>query len=187
MKYLIVGLGNPGKEYFNTRHNIGWQVLDYIADNEKISFQDKRYGYYASFKYKARNIILVKPTTYMNLSGRAVNYYLKKEKLSPERLLVVVDDIALQPGTIRIKAFGGSGGHNGLSHIEDILGTNKYARLRFGIGGDFVFGKQSDYVLDNWTNEEQEIINKKMPIVSDAVKSFAGIGIERTMNFFNNK
>lgn len=187
MKYLIIGLGNPGLEYENTRHNIGYQVLDNLAKESGTSFSDKRYGFKAEIKYKARNIVLVKPTTFMNLSGRATNYYLKKEKIPVEKLLIIVDDIALPLGKIRIKTKGGSGGHNGLANIEDIIATNQYARLRFGIGGDFYFGAQSNYVLGEWTPEEKEIIDKKIPLACEAVKSFATIGIERTMNFYNNK
>lgn len=187
MKYLITGLGNPGPEYLNTRHNIGWQVLDSLIGEFNTKFNDKRYGYFCSVKYKARILALLKPTTYMNLSGRAVNYYLKKEKIPIENLLVIVDDIALPLGTIRIKSKGSSGGHNGLSNIADILGTNDYARMRIGIGGDFKYGKQSDFVLGEWSEHEQIIIKEKFTIACEAVKSFVTIGAERTMNFYNNK
>ncbi len=187
MKFLIAGLGNPGVDYNNTRHNIGYQVLDSLIEESGISFSDKRYGYYTQIKYKARILCLIKPTTYMNLSGRAVDYYLKKEKIPVENLLVIVDDIALPPGKIRIKAKGGSGGHNGLSHIADILGTDNYARLRFGIGDNYGYGSQSDFVLGEWTKEEEEIIKPRIITACDAIKSFVSIGIERTMNIYNYK
>ena len=133
MKYLIAGLGNIGPEYKNTRHNIGFQILDALAEASNISFNDKRYGFVAEYKFKARTFILLKPTTYMNLSGRAVNYWLQKEKIDYKNLLVIVDDIALPFGTLRVRAKGGAGGHNGLENINQVLGRNDYARLRFGI------------------------------------------------------
>jgi len=187
MKYLIVGLGNPGVEYKDTRHNIGFTVLDSLAENSSIVFSDKRYGFVSELKVKGRTLILLKPTTYMNLSGRAVNYYLQKEKIPLENMLIVVDDIALPFGIIRIKSKGGSGGHNGLQHIEDIIGTNNYNRLRFGIGNDFGRGRQVDYVLGEWDSVEKEKLPQRIDVAMNAIKDFPVIGIERTMNFFNNK
>lgn len=187
MKFLIAGLGNPGVKYENSRHNIGYKVLDFLAGSAGISFSDKRYAYFAEYKYHGRNLILIKPTTYMNLSGKAVNYYLQTEKIPLENLMVVVDDIALPLGTIRIKSKGSSGGHNGLQNIQDILGTSNFNRLRFGIGNNFGPGQQVDYVLGNWTNEEFKILPERINIAAEALKNFPLIGIERTMNFYNNK
>jgi PTH1 family peptidyl-tRNA hydrolase len=187
MKYLIAGLGNIGAEYANTRHNIGFMMLDRLAAEGNIVFADKRYGYVAEYKHKGRIFVLLKPSTYMNLSGRAVNYWLQKEKIEPERLLVLVDDIALPFGTLRLKGKGGDGGHNGLRNIIDVLGTREYARLRFGVGGDFSQGRQIDYVLGEWTEEEQKALPDRIKITSDIVKSFGTIGLELTMTFFNNK
>ncbi|MDL2262570.1 aminoacyl-tRNA hydrolase [Bacteroidales bacterium OttesenSCG-928-I21] len=187
MKYLIVGLGNPGLEYQNTRHNIGFTVLDSLVKESGAVFFDKRYAYRAEIKYRGRTLILIKPTTFMNLSGRAVNYYLKQEKIPVENMLVVVDDIALAFGTIRIKPKGSSGGHNGLQHIEDILCSNNYVRLRFGIGNNFGQGYQSNYVLGEWTKDEKEKLPERINVAIDAIKNFPILGIERTMNFFNNK
>ena len=186
MKYLIAGLGNIGKEYEITRHNIGFKILDALADASNISFMDKRYGMVAEYKYKARTFILLKPSTYMNLSGRAVNYWLNKEKIPTENLLVLVDDIALDFGVLRVRAKGGDGGHNGLNSIAQNIGNN-YARLRFGIGNDFHSGFQSDYVLSEWTKEEQKELPFKYNDCIDIIHSFGTIGIERTMNFFNKR
>ena len=187
MKYLIVGLGNPGLEYYNTRHNIGFRVLDFLAEKSSISFSDKRYGFRSEFKIKGRTLVLVKPTTYMNLSGKAINYYMQKEKIPIERVLIIVDDIALPFGTIRIKSKGGSGGHNGLSHIESTLGDSNYFRLRFGVGSDFGQGRQVDYVLGEWSDEEKSKLKERMQIAIEAISQFPLIGIQRTMNFYNNK
>ena len=187
MKYLIAGLGNIGPEYKNTRHNIGFQILDALAGASNISFKDGRYGFTAEYKFKARTFILLKPTTYMNLSGRAVNYWLQKEKISIENLLVLVDDIALPFGTIRIRAKGGAGGHNGLGNINDVLGRNDYTRLRFGVGDDFHQGFQADYVLSNWDKSEIKEMPEKIDSCIEIIKSFGTIGTERTMNFFNKK
>lgn len=187
MKYLIVGLGNPGIEYEKTRHNIGFTVLDTLAKSSGIVFSDKRYGFVAELKVKARTLILVKPTTYMNLSGRAVNYYIQKEKIPLEKVLIIVDDLALPFGSIRIKEKGGCGGHNGLQNIEEVLGTSNYNRLRFGIGSEFGQGQQVNYVLGNWSDEENKVLSQRIEIAIEAIKNFPILGIERTMNFFNNK
>ncbi len=187
MKYLVVGLGNFGEEYKNTRHNLGFEVLDTLAKVSNISFEDKRYGFVSHYKFKARIFVLIKPTTYMNLSGKAVNYWLQKEKIPVKNLIIIVDDIALPFGAIRIKTKGGDGGHNGLKNIAQTIGGNNYTRLRFGVGSEFSEGKKVNYVLGDWTLEEKEILDKKIPIVLEAIKSFGTIGVERTMNFFNNK
>lgn len=187
MKYLIAGLGNIGPEYKNTRHNIGFQILDALAGASNISFSDKRYGFVAEYKFKGRTFILLKPTTYMNLSGRAVNYWMQKEKIPLERTLVLVDDIALPFGTLRLKAKGSPGGHNGLRNISDVLGTNNYPRLRFGIGDDFHQGFQVDYVLSDWSREEENELPEKIDACIEIIKSYGTIGIERTMNFYNKR
>lgn len=187
MKYLIAGLGNIGPEYKNTRHNIGFQILDALAEASNISFSDKRYGFVAEYKYKSRTFILLKPTTYMNLSGRAVNYWMQKEKIEIGNLLVLVDDLALPFGTLRVRAKGGAGGHNGLENINQVLGRNDYARLRFGIGDNFHKGFQVDYVLGEWTKEEQKELPFKINDSIDIIHSFGTIGTERTMNFHNKR
>ncbi len=187
MKYLIVGLGNIGEKYSHTRHNIGFQVIDNLADNNAGVFKQERYANIAIQKFKGRSLILCKPTTYMNLSGKAVNYWLQKEKVPIENLLIIVDDIALPFGTIRIKQKGSDAGHNGLIDIIDILGHNKFNRMRFGIGNNFSKGKQADYVLGEWSDEELKQLPERIDKMSEAVKSFVSIGIERTMNFFNGK
>jgi len=187
MKYLIAGLGNIGPEYKNTRHNIGFQILDALAEASNISFNDKRYGFVAEYKYKARTFVLLKPTTFMNLSGRAVNYWLQKEKIDIKNMLVLVDDLALPFGTLRVRAKGGAGGHNGLENINQILGRNDYARLRFGIGDDFHTGHQVNYVLGDWGREEKKELPFKINDSIDIINSFGTIGVERTMNFHNKK
>lgn len=187
MKYLIAGLGNIGSEYKNTRHNIGFQILDALAGASNISFNDKRYGFVAEYKFKARTFILLKPTTYMNLSGRAVAYWLQKEDIELSNLLVLVDDLALPFGTIRVRAKGGAGGHNGLENINQVLGRNDYARLRFGIGDNFHKGFQVDYVLSDWSREEEKELPAKIDTCIEIIQSFGTIGTERTMNFFNKK
>ena len=187
MKYLIAGLGNIGSEYKNTRHNIGFQILDALAEASNISFSDHRYGFVAEYKFKAHTFILLKPTTYVNLSGRAVHYWMKKENIQIENLLVLVDDIALPFGTIRLRSKGGAGGHNGLENINQILGRNDYARLRFGIGDDFHPGFQVNYVLGEWTTVEQKELPEKIETCIEIIKSYGTIGTERTMNFFNKR
>ncbi len=188
MKYLVAGLGNIGTEYTNTRHNIGFRVLDNLVKTSGISFEDKRYAFKTTFKYKARLFILIKPTTYVNLSGKAINYWLNKEKIPDERLLVIVDDLSLPFGTLRLKAKGSDAGHNGLKSIDQILGHNNYARLRFGIGNDNIQGiNQVDYVLGQWTKDEEEALPGRINKCIEIIKSFGTIGIERTMNLYNNK
>jgi PTH1 family peptidyl-tRNA hydrolase len=187
LKYLIVGLGNIGEEYKNTRHNIGFTVLDAMAMASDTSFTDKRYGAVCQVKYKGRSFILLKPSTYMNLSGFAVDYWLKKEKISIENMLVIVDDLALPTGTIRMRPKGSDGGHNGLAHINSILGSNDYARIRIGIGNSFRKGAQRDYVLGSWTIKERKFIEDRVEIVVEMIKSFGIVGLELTMTEFNKK
>lgn len=187
MKFLIVGLGNIGKEYENSRHNIGFTVLDAVAREFNVVFETKRYGDIAEIKWKGRTLILLKPSTYMNLSGNAVNYWLQTEKLTPENMMVVVDDLALDLGVIRIRSKGSDGGHNGLKNITQVLGTNNYPRLRFGIGNDFPKGFQVDFVLSRWTKEELNVLSARMEPAIESIKSFVTIGLERTMNYYNGK
>jgi PTH1 family peptidyl-tRNA hydrolase len=187
MKYLVAGLGNIGHEYAHTRHNIGFDILDALAGVSNISYRDKRYGFIGEMKYRARSYWLLKPSTYVNLSGNAVRYWLKKLKLPVENLLVVVDDIALPFGTLRLRAKGGDAGHNGLAHINAILGTSAYARLRFGIGDEFHQGGQVNYVLGDWTEDQEKLLPERIEMAAEIIKSFGVIGLERTMNMYNNK
>lgn len=187
MKYLIVGLGNIGSEYINTRHNIGFKILDALANASSISFEDRRFAYRAEYKLKGRTFVLIKPTTYMNLSGKAVNYWLQKEKLSADKMLVLVDDIALPFGSIRIRAKGADAGHNGLKDINLALGHQNYARLRFGIGNDFPRGAQAHYVLSPWDDTEKEQLPERIELAIEAIKTFGTVGIANTMNQFNNR
>jgi len=184
-KYLIAGLGNIGPDYEGTRHNIGFEVLDSLAKESGISFSSDRYAFRAELKVKNKQLILIKPTTYMNLSGKAVNYWLQQEKIPLRNLLVVVDDLALPHGTLRLKLKGSDGGQNGLKNINQVLGRQDYARLRFGIGNDFPRGHQVDYVLGKWSTEEQTLIQPKVLKAGEAIKSFALAGAAITMNQFN--
>jgi PTH1 family peptidyl-tRNA hydrolase len=185
MKYLIVGLGNIGEEYENTRHNIGFMILDALARASNVVFSDKRYGFVAEMKHAGRTFILLKPITFMNLSGRAVHYWMQKEKIELDKVLILVDDLALPLGKVRLRLKGGDAGHNGLKSIHQILGTQEYARLRFGIGDDFPKGYQIDHVLGKWTKEEEEVVNGKLDHCIEIIKSYATIGPERTMTQFN--
>jgi len=185
MKYLIVGLGNIGEGYKDTRHNIGFTVLDAMALASNTSFTDKRYGAICEIRYKGRDLILLKPSTYMNLSGNAVSYWLKKENVPLENMLVIVDDIALPPGSIRMRSKGSDGGHNGLAHISSILGTNEYPRIRLGIGNSFHKGSQVNFVLGKWDAEEKKFMDGRISIVIDMIRSFAFAGTELTMTAFN--
>ncbi len=187
MKYLIACLGNIGSEYANTRHNIGFKVAENLADDLEASFTTQRYAQVATAKYKSRIVVIIKPTTYMNLSGKAVQYWLKAENIPIENLLVVVDDISLPTGILRMKTKGSDAGHNGLQNIIETLGTQDWSRLRFGIGDNFPRGKQVDYVLGQWSPQELDIILPRIPVAADIVKSFVSIGAARTMNFYNNK
>ncbi|MDR0733856.1 MAG: aminoacyl-tRNA hydrolase [Dysgonamonadaceae bacterium] len=188
MKYLIVGLGNIGSEYENTRHNIGFMILDALVGASNVVFDvNKRYGAIAEMKLKNRHLVLLKPSTYMNLSGNAVRYHLQKEKIETSNLLVVVDDLALPFGAIRLKPKGSDAGHNGLKHIQETLGTTQYSRLRFGIGNDFPPGEQINFVLNPFTEDEQQRLPERIAIACEMIKSFCLAGVETTMNLFNNK
>ncbi len=187
MKYLIVGLGNIGDEYSDTRHNIGFTVLDAMAKASNTAFKDKRYGFVCSVKYKGRDFILLKPSTFMNLSGNAVRYWMNKENIPVENLLVIVDDIALPLGSFRMRPKGSDGGHNGLAHINTILATDQYTRIRFGIGNNFRRGSQVNYVLGTWDEDEKKILNERIPAVIEMIKSFGIAGTELTMTAFNKK
>jgi PTH1 family peptidyl-tRNA hydrolase len=187
MKYLITGLGNVGSEYEHSRHNIGFDILDHLAGQEGLKFEDGRYGSVAYYKYKGRMFVLLKPSTYVNLSGKAVNYWLQEEKIPVENLLVVVDDLALPFGSLRVKPKGSDAGHNGLKSIQEILGHNQYARLRFGIGDNFRKGHQVDYVLGKWDTNESNELPGRWDLAVEIIRSFGTIGVERTMNQFNKK
>lgn len=186
-KSLIVGLGNIGAEYKNTRHNIGFQILDALAEASSISFSTDRYGDRSEFKWKGRPFVLIKPSTYMNLSGKAVNYWLQKEKIPVSQLLVITDDLALPFGKLRLKAKGSDGGHNGLKNIQQILGHPNYARLRFGVGNEFAKGKQVDYVLGEWDSAEEKELQPRIDLAIEMIKSFGTAGLPRTMNDYNNR
>lgn len=185
MKYLIVGLGNIGIEYANTRHNIGFKVLDALVGASNIVFKSSKLGDTAEIKEKGRTLLLLKPSTYMNLSGKSVNYWLQKEKIPIENLFIIVDDLAIPFGSIRIRKKGSDGGHNGLKNINELLKTGEYARLRFGVGSNFAKGNQIDYVLGEWNKEENEELPKLIDRAINAIKSFPFIGIDRTMNTYN--
>ena len=187
MKYLIVGLGNIGNEYEGTRHNIGFTVLVAFSKASNTIFADKRYGFVAETSCRGRKLVLLKPSTYMNLSGNAVRYWMQTEKIPLENVLVIVDDLALPVGALRLKGQGSDGGHNGLKHIATTLGTTAYARLRFGIGNDFSKGRQVDFVLGSFDSEEQKIIDEQVNTATEIIKSFCFAGIARTMNQFNKK
>lgn len=186
-KFLIVGLGNIGPKYENTRHNIGFKALDHLAKLEEVNFETQKLGDLASFKFKGRTFFLLKPSTYMNLSGKAVLYWLTKEKIPLENLLVITDDLNLPFGTLRIKAKGSDGGHNGLKDIQSKLNTTKYNRFRFGISNSFGKGQQVDYVLGEWSEEEYTQLKERLNITAEAIKSFGTAGLANTMNSFNGK
>jgi PTH1 family peptidyl-tRNA hydrolase len=187
MKYLIVGLGNIGDDYSDTRHNIGFTVLDALAKASNTSFIDKRYGSVVTIKFRGRDLILLKPSTFMNLSGNAVRYWLQNENISVENLLVIVDDIALPLGSFRMRPKGSDGGHNGLSHITTVLATDEYARIRIGIGNNFRHGSQVEYVLGTWDKEEKKILDERIPVIIEMIRSFVTAGLELTMTSFNKK
>ncbi|MFC2109011.1 aminoacyl-tRNA hydrolase [Bacteroidota bacterium] len=184
-KYLIVGLGNIGAEYENTRHNIGFKILDELASNENISFNTDKLGDVASFRFKGRTFILLKPSTYMNLSGKAVKYWLDKEKIPTENLLIISDDLNLDFGTFRLKAKGSAGGHNGLKDINDKLNSQNYPRFRFGVSSNFSTGKQSNYVLGEWSKEEYRYLPELLLKGANLIKSFGTAGMGNTMSQFN--
>lgn len=187
MNFLIVGLGNIGSEYAQTRHNIGFRVLDALAKASNLVFEDKRYGAVTTLKVKNQTLTLLKPSTYMNLSGNAVRYWMNEKKIPPENILVVVDDLSLPFGQLRMRPGGSEAGHNGLKHISSVLGTQQYARLRFGIGNDFPRGGQVDFVLGEFTEEDLKTMDERLELAGEMVKSFALSGIQFTMNHFNKK
>jgi PTH1 family peptidyl-tRNA hydrolase len=186
-KFLVVGLGNIGSKYANTRHNIGFKILDHLASEEGLDFETLKLGDVATYKYKGRSFILLKPSTYMNLSGKAVKYWMTKEKIAIENLLIITDDINLPFGTLRIKTKGSHGGHNGLKDIQDKLNTSMYNRFRFGISDDFSKGRQVDYVLGEWGKEEEADLPERLDKCVEVIKSFGTAGIAITMNTFNGK
>ena len=185
MKFLIVGLGNIGAEYDATRHNIGFDVADAFVIKHEGNYRLDRHAWVADCKWKGKTFIVVKPTTYMNLSGKAVKYWMDKEKISLENTLVILDDLALPVETIRLRAGGSNAGHNGLRHIDETLQTNQYPRLRFGIGNNFPKGRQVDYVLGKWTPSELPIVKDKVLKAVDIIESFATQGIAKTMSLYN--
>ena len=187
MKYLIVGLGNMGAKYDGTRHNIGFDVVDALAKEFEVSFKHEQLGDLASFRHKGRTFLLLKPSTYMNLSGKAVRYWLQKQKINKENLLVVLDDLNLPFGKQRLRGKGSDGGHNGLKNIDQLNGGNNYARLRIGIGNEFSKGRQVNYVLGEWAAAEQEQMSEILKAATETVKSFGTIGIARAMNIHNTK
>ena len=186
-KYLIVGLGNVGDEYDMTRHNTGFMVLDAFAKASNIVYDDRRYGFVAETSIKGRKVILLKPSTYMNLSGNAVRYWMNKENIDITRLLVIVDDLALPLGTLRLKASGSNAGHNGLGNIQSVLGTQQYCRLRVGIGNEFQRGMQIQWVLGTYNDEEMKVLTPKIETACEIIKSFVLSGVDFTMNTFNKK
>ncbi|MDT8394430.1 MAG: aminoacyl-tRNA hydrolase [Bacteroidales bacterium] len=187
MKYLIAGLGNIGDEYANTRHNIGFIVADALAQEAGAAFKTDRYADVSRIKYRGKTLVVIKPSTYMNLSGKALRYWMDKENIPAEQILVVTDDIALPTGTLRMRKKGGHGGHNGLESIILLLGTENFPRLRVGIGNDFARGYQSDYVLGKWTREEEELMIPKIKSAITMVQSFIARGIDQTMTDYNNR
>ena len=186
-KFLIVGLGNIGDEYTNTRHNVGFMVLDTIAKENNLKFSTSRLADIAEFKFKGKTLILVKPSTYVNLSGKAINYWLQAEKISIENLLVITDDIALPLGTLRMKGKGSDGGHNGLKNIQETLNTSNYSRLRIGVGNEFSKGRQVDHVLGKWSAEEEKLLAPRIKTAIEMIQGFATIGLQRTMTAYNGK
>lgn len=186
-KFLIVGLGNIGAEYVNTRHNIGFKVLDFLARKESLDFQTVKLGALAEYKTKGRTLLLLKPNTYMNLSGKALQYWMEKEKIEKDNVLVITDDLNLPFGTIRIKPKGSDGGHNGLKSIQQTLNSADYPRFRFGISDEFKKGKQVDYVLGEWDENEKTKLPERLEIAAEAIQSFALAGLENTMTSYNGK
>ena len=186
-KYLIVGLGNIGDEYQRTRHNIGFDIIDTFAESVGATWQDRRYGMVATCRVKSAQLVLLKPSTYMNLSGNAVRYWLQAEKVPVENLLVLVDDLNIPFGKLRIRKAGSNGGHNGLGHIQQVLGTDAYARVRFGIGNEYTRGRQINFVLGEWTDEEKAALPERLAVMKEIIPSFCLQGIDRTMNLYNGK
>jgi len=187
LKFLVAGLGNIGAEYANTRHNIGFVVLDALAASHNVSYTPERYASVAHARFKGKSLVMIKPSTYMNLSGKAVRYWLMTEKIPLENLLVVMDDLDLEPGALRLKPSGSGGSHNGLNHIIEILGTSEFPRLRFGIGSDFAKGYQVEYVLGQWSRTEEELLKPRVLQAVEMINSFVSVGIDRTMSTYNKK
>lgn len=187
MKFLLVGLGNIGPEYADNRHNVGFMVLDYLAQKNGGNFELGRHAFTTEIKHKGKSFTLVKPTTFMNLSGKAAGHYLSTLKIPVENMLVITDDLALPFGKLRMRSKGSAGGHNGLKHLEETLGNNEYPRLRFGVGDDFPKGRQVDYVLSPFSKEEQEELPGIIEKAAEMCLSFGTLGLERTMNFYNTK
>lgn len=187
MKYLIVGLGNPGVKYQNTRHNVGFRAVDAMAEELDIHFQTEKHAEVGRGKFRGKILVMIKPNTFMNLSGKAVNYWIQQEKISLDNMLVITDDIALPFGKLRMKGQGSDGGHNGLKDIQAVLKTQQYPRLRFGVGNDFHPGKQADYVLGAWNTEEEKALDERLGVCKEFIKSFVTIGLANTMSHWNNK
>ena len=187
MKHLIVGLGNIGPEYEGTRHNIGFRILDALAKASNISFQDRRYGFVAHMRVKNQELVLLKPSTYMNLSGNAVRYWMQQERIPLENILILVDDLSLPVGTIRMRQGGSDAGHNGLKHIAQMLETQSYNRLKFGIGNEFPRGGQIDFVLGKFSPEDEKIVDERALVACDAIKAYALSGMAFAMNHYNGK
>ncbi|WOC41046.1 aminoacyl-tRNA hydrolase [Polaribacter sp. HL-MS24] len=186
-KFLIVGLGNIGETYTNTRHNIGFKIVDEVAEEHKATFETDKLGDVSTFRLKGRTFVLLKPNTYMNLSGKAVKYWMQKENIGIENVLIITDDVHLDFGTIRLKAKGSAGGHNGLKDVQEKLNTQEYARFRFGVGGNFGKGRQVDFVLGQWTKEETSLLIERLPVSVKVITSFGTAGLANTMNTFNGK
>ena len=186
-KYLIVGLGNIGEKYDDTRHNIGFKILDKVASKEEINFESSKLGSVASFRFKGRTFILLKPSTFMNLSGKSVKYWMTKENIPLENVLIICDDLNLNFGVMRVKAKGSDGGHNGLKDINAVLQTQKYARFRFGVGDEFSKGRQVDYVLGKWNEDEFKLLPERLEKSAEIIKSFGTAGLNNTMNAYNGK
>lgn len=186
-KFLVVGLGNIGPEYEETRHNIGFKVLERLSEEEQFTFESAKLGAVGTFKYKGKSVLCLKPSTYMNLSGKAVKYWMDKENIALDNVLIITDDINLPFGTLRVKTKGSDGGHNGLKDVQNTLQTNQYNRFRFGVGADFGKGKQVDYVLGTWNEEEQKALPERLMKSTELIRSFVFAGIKNTMNQFNGK
>ena len=186
-KFLIVGLGNIGSKYENTRHNIGFKILDEVVVEHKTTFETGKLGDIATFRFKGKKFVLLKPSTFMNLSGKAVTYWMQKVKIPLENVLIVTDDVNIDFGTIRVKAEGSAGGHNGLKNIQEKLDTQQYARFRFGVGGNYPKGRQIDFVLGEWNREETSQLIERLPTATKVITSFGTDGLANTMNAFNGK
>ncbi len=187
MKYLVVGLGNPGMKYADTRHNIGFKIVEEFAREREGTFTTEKLANIARVKFKGRSIVLCQPNTFMNLSGKAVNYWMQQEKISRENVLIITDDIALPFGKLRMKGKGSDGGHNGLKDIQAVLGTNEFTRLRFGVGSEFNPGKQSNYVLADWSPDEQSNLNERIEVATEFIKGYTSVGLQLTMTNWNGK